>query len=108
MVCFYHCACRGLGKGDAALPETGCHPAPWAGELPPQVLKGQRPILWGTPEGIGIVSLEKRKFRADLIRHHSSLKAGCGEAGVGLCSHVTAIGQAVMASHCAREDQVGY
>lgn len=99
---------EGLGRGTLPCQRLGAIlPRVLVSSLP-QVLKGQRPVLWGTPEGIGIVSLEKRRFRADLIRHHCSLKAGCGEVGVSLCSHVTATGQAVMASHCAREDQVGY
>ena len=48
----------GLGKGDAALPEAGCHPAPCAGELPAPGLhgardRGRRPRIEGSPDPYG-------------------------------------------------------
>ena len=51
-------------------------------------------------EQSGIVHLEKRRHRGDLIALCSSLKRGCGEVGVVLCSQVTVTGWEGMALSC--------
>jgi len=57
---------------------------------------------------MGWCGLELRRLRADIVSLYSSLRGGGGEVGVGLCSHVTAIGREAMASSRGGEVHVGY
>ena len=59
-------------------------------------------VLWGAAEGAGIVQAGEELLSGHLIALYNTLKGGCGEVGVGLCSQVTSAGQGVMASSCAR------
>ena len=43
-------------------------------------------VLWGMVEGAGIVQSGEEELRGDLMALYNSLKAGCGEVGVGLFS----------------------
>lgn len=85
--------CRQPARGELRAAPTA---APQPAVAPERVRRKARKLGRVGPSELGWIGLQKSRIGGDLVALCNSLRGGCGEVGLGLCSRVTAVGREVV------------